>query len=581
MAGTISNLGLTFGGANSGMTSETIDKLRKADKEIMLGPTKKELETVYTKQKDFKTIKKVLEKLKNAARVFSSATTYLKRKTVSKGEGGTIKVEDGVNPQEGKIHVNTIAKKSVLESKGFLNKKTIINTSSTNQVLTLKTSGKEYKIDVTPQMTLEDLQTAINDKTGGEIRASILNTGGDNPFHLILESKKTGKASKIEASVENNSFDLSLKTIQEASDASFLYNGIEIKRDTNKIKDLYVGVEITLLKDNADINFKIEKDLGKMTEDMQNFVKAYNEAAKVLTDVTKYDDKEKTIGIFQGDSRINSIQSELNKILFSNSDSFRYKTIKNSNTKSEELVMAHDNLADYGLELTKDGFLTFKTSLFEKKIKENPEGVEKFFKGSRDVTPSVYTSKSISNLTNDFVIKKGDIKINGVEIGEVKLLSSNTKMQNAQILASAINSHTNKTGVTAKVSTNDGQIVLEDKSANTIRLEVNSNVASVVGMTSGVSSGNIKEKDGVFQKLNKVMDKMFYGANSTFTLLGDGLKKSEKRLTDELQKTIDRINAKYETMSLQFIAYNKIISGLEASFSSVKMQIQAQVAQKG
>ncbi|MGP1561175.1 MAG: flagellar filament capping protein FliD [Helicobacteraceae bacterium] len=581
MAGTISNLGLTYGGANSNLTGNTIQQLKEAEKKVLLKSAKDELEDVYKKQKDTKTIKKALEALRDAAKVFSGDLTYLKTKTTTKGEGGTVSVSDGLEPQEGKIHVNNIAKKSIVESKGFLNKDAIINPSQENKVLTLKSGGKEYKINVTPQMTLSDLQDAINTATNGAVKASIINTGGKTePYRLILESKQTGESQKIEIDKSaKNAFDLELKTIQEAKDASFIYNGVEIKRSSNKIDDLYVGVKITLLKDNADINFKVERDLGKLSEKMQAFAKAYNEAVKILHDATKYDEKAKTVGVFQGDSRINSIHSALNKILFADSDYSYQKKIK-TDGKNEEIINVRDNLAHFGFTLNKEGLLTFTPSKFEKAMSEDPKKMEKFLKGTKTITPSVYNSKPMDGFRKDFDVKTGDITINNVKIGGFTLKASNNEVQNAQVIASAINKHTKETGVTAKVNPSNGQITLEDKLANTIDLKTADYVRGRLGLEAGLYKGSVVEKEGVFKKLDSYLNSLLSGKNSTFSTLDEGLSKSEKRLTKDLQSTIDALNAKYETMSQQFLAYNKIISGLEASFASLKMQIQAQIAAK-
>ena len=581
MAGTISNLGLTYGGANSNLTGNTIQQLKEAEKKVLLKSAKDELEDVYKKQKDTKTIKKALEALRDAAKVFSGDLTYLKTKTTTKGEGGTVSVSDGLEPQEGKIHVNNIAKKSIVESKGFLNKDAIINPSQENKVLTLKSGGKEYKINVTPQMTLSDLQDAINTATNGAVKASIINTGGKTePYRLILESKQTGESQKIEIDKSaKNAFDLELKTIQEAKDASFIYNGVEIKRSSNKIDDLYVGVKITLLKDNADINFKVERDLGKLSEKMQAFAKAYNEAVKILHDATKYDEKAKTVGVFQGDSRINSIHSALNKILFADSDYSYQKKIK-TDGKNEEIINVRDNLAHFGFTLNKEGLLTFAPSKFEKAMSEDPKKMEKFLKGTKTITPSVYNSKPMDGFRRDFDVKTGDITINNVKIGGFTLKASNNEVQNAQVIASAINKHTKETGVTAKVNPSNGQITLEDKLANTIDLKTADYVRGRLGLEAGLYKGSVVEKEGVFKKLDSYLNSLLSGKNSTFSTLDEGLSKSEKRLTKDLQSTIDALNAKYETMSQQFLAYNKIISGLEASFASLKMQIQAQIAAK-
>lgn len=597
MSGTISNLGITYGGAQSSLNSDMIDKLKEADKSAMLKPTENALEDVFTQQSDYKELKTYLATLETKATYFSEELTYLERKTSSSGEGGTVTVSNGVDPQTGSIHVNQIAKQSVVESKGFPSSSSIVNTTDENQILKLKVDGEEISIDVTPKMTLEDLKYAINDASEGKVVASSLDTGGENPYKLIIRSKETGADQKIELIMEDsgtdnenadnvngeknghsetNYFDLGLNTIQEASDASFTYNGVEITRESNTIEDLYIGVKIELKKDDSDISFSVTRDLDGMQEAMQEFVDAYNEAMTFIDKITGYDSETEESGSFQGDYRVNNIQSSLNDELFAYSE----KT--------------GESMLDFGLELTKEGDLTFDSSKFNSKMNADPAAMEKFFLGGSDVTASTYTSKVVGveyvlntttvngkqvntfleqALTEDLTIPKGSIKINDIELGEINLLASNTPSQNAQILMSAINAISDETFVQASVTSSGRQIYLTEESGDRFTIKSDEDWASRIGLEEGTYVGKVDETIGIFANVESFFDRLMDGSDSTLGLLDRNLTTSEDRLTNELQNTLDRINAKYSTMTAQFSAYNGIISGYQAAFSGVQMQI--------
>ncbi len=573
----INSLGITFAGAESKLNSELIDKLKEADKTAFLAPTESALEQVKYQQDDFASLKELLTTLSDSGSVFSDELTYLKRNASASGDGAYVYADDGVDPQSGNIHINTIAKQGVVESKGFATSSTIVNTTGENQVLKLSLNGQEYKIDIVPNMTLDDLKSQITDSTDGNVIASVLDTGGDNPYKLILKSKDTGSDQNIQVIIDDEAtFDLDLTTIQEASDASFTYNGVTIQRDTNTIEDLFIGIKLELLKDNSDISFQIERDLTGMAEDMNTFVEAYNEASDFLSKITTYNEDDEEAGHFFGDYRINSIQSQLNNVLFQYIDS---KT-----------------MTDYGLSLSEYGKLTFDSTTFNEKIQEDPEGAEDFFRGGTNITPSTYTSKSIgvtytahsttvdgkqvttfieSAMSEDVTIPKGSIKINDIELGEIKLLASNTPSQNAMIVATAVNAIYDETNVHASLSANGSQIFFSDESGENFSITSSDGSAEKIGLETGTYVGKIEEFDGVFSKVDTYFENLMENSDSSLTLLETGLGNTEKRLTDETEAVLERLNSKYDLMALQFASYNSLISSYESSFQSIQMQIDA------
>lgn len=563
MAGTISNLGIGYGNKQSSLSGDLIEKLKEADKKIMLDPTKKELESVFAKQKDQKELVNLLSSLRSKGEYFASELTYLKRSTNVIGDGATVKASDGVDVRNGKIHINNIAKNSIIELGGYSSKNAVVAT--TNSTFTFKVGGKEHEIDLVGGTTLEGLKDAISEAAGDDVVASVLNTGGTDGYKIILKSKETGEDSAITIdSSASSALNITANTIQEAKDASFSVDGIEIKRASNTVTDLFSGVTVELKKDNSDVSFSISKDLSGFSDKMQAFVDEYNKAMQFIAKITKFDDKGKETGSFQGDSRINSIQSSLNSVLFQ------------SDKDNAEL-----NLANMGFELTKDGSMIFDKSKFEKALNNDPAVIEKFFMTKTEVTSSIGVGGVASPITSDTSLSKGTIKINGYEVGAINLLASNTSKQNAQLVVNAINAIKDETGVTANVIGGANQISLVDSTGKFLKIEIANGHSDVMGLKSGAYVGGKKETQGLFSKFDDYMKGLLVSQGSTLGSIESSLKSSEESLTDDLQSTIDRINAKYETMAQQFIAYNKIIAGFESQFSSIKMMIDAQVAAKG
>lgn len=115
MAGSISILGL----GSEALNADTIDKLKEADKEILLGPANRRAEENIQQREDFTTMIESLKGLQDSASIFADELSYLKRTTTYNGSGGSVMAEDGVSPQSGTIEVQQLAQRSVVQSKGF------------------------------------------------------------------------------------------------------------------------------------------------------------------------------------------------------------------------------------------------------------------------------------------------------------------------------------------------------------------------------------------------------------------------------------------------------------------------------
>jgi len=229
---------------------------------------------------------------------------------------------------------------------------------------------------------------------------------------------------------------MSFETIQDASDATFTYNGIQITRSTNTVDDLITGVTIKLTKEDSEFYFDITQDLSQMSSLMQDFVDSYNETVNLLKEATKFDSDTGEQGSFQGDARVSGIQTQLNRLLFKYEDG--------------------TSLVDYGLDTDENGVLYFDSSTFQSKMEEDPEAMEAFFKGTVDVDNATMLSQPIGvvwkdhyywegdgtisnhpdevNIQENVTIPMGDIFINGIALDAITLESTNTTSENAQVV---------------------------------------------------------------------------------------------------------------------------------------------------
>jgi flagellar hook-associated protein 2 len=87
---------------------------------------------------------------------------------------------------------------------------------------------------------------------------------------------------------------------------------------------------------------------------------------------------------------------------------------------------------------------------------------------------------------------------------------------------------------------------------------------------------NVHTEGGVFDKLNDTL-KSYLGTNGNITILGDGLRTEHKSLESNYDRSLALLNARYDTMTQQFIEYDSIISKLNNQFSSLQQQIEMAV----
>lgn len=78
---------------------------------------------------------------------------------------------------------------------------------------------------------------------------------------------------------------------------------------------------------------------------------------------------------------------------------------------------------------------------------------------------------------------------------------------------------------------------------------------------------------GVFRVLNEDLDSLVKGSNSTLKLYEQSLTRDDKRLREDRKKTMERLNARYDSMAQRFAAYDSQIAQTNNSFNSVQMMI--------
>ncbi|RAZ48265.1 flagellar filament capping protein FliD [Campylobacter hyointestinalis] len=588
--GSVSAIGV-FGKANGGektaLNDELIQKLKQTDEKQSIDPITKKITANQTKQTDLTAITTLLSSFKTSVSSLTDSSSYMAKKVSSTGSNNaTVSVANGVNAGNMSIKVNQLATKDSYQSKTFSMSNSPVLTGVDSASFNISIGDKTYTIEADKSTSLDDIAKQINEKTEGKINAKVLNVGGDNPYRLVLSSSETGKKNEIkfslyegnntaQASSSNNTEKENSKkllqalfnnieekdknvtfsdggvTLSKASDAKFNFNGIEITRSTNTIKDLQLGVTINLNKvDKSDeyTNFNITQDTETVTKSIQDMITSYNSLVNNLQVATSYNTETKASGTFQGVSEIINIKTSLNKIING----------VDSNGKS---------LQDFGISLNKDGLLTLDSVKLKDKLENDFDNFQSFFS-----TATTYTNVSTSSTgiqENASTPIKGKLKINDKEI-DIELKGSDKNAKTKELLKAITNAGV--TDIAASLDTN-GNLVLKGVGGANLKIDGEESFLQNLGLKKVDLKGSSTTTTGFFEKLKDTLNGLI-GTNGTLTNYANSLVSENKKLSTEKENTQNRINEKYERMQTQFSQYEVILNKLSNQMSTLSSMIE-------
>ena len=579
--------------ASSILTQDVIDGLKDADESVQIKPLTLKIDKNTKKQADITALTTLVSTLKTSYADVANETAMLKRTVTAAGSGSvTANVEAGVAEQTVRLSVSQLAQVDSYQSKGFKSRSETLTGITKEESLTLSVGDKSVDIKVGASTTLEDIINQINDGAGDAIKASIVNTGGENGYKMILQSKESGEKNQIKFSVKGDKadgakqvlkelgfnatetenadktgFDFTLnftgseaKQLQKAQDAKFNFNGIDITRSSNKVDDLIIGVTFNLnnvdeknsttgaLKESV---ITIGKDTDAVVKSLKSMVTAYNDLISNISTATSYDRENDVAGTLNGMSEITGIKRKLQNLFESS----------NSDGKS---------LQNFGFSFTEKGVLSVDESKLKDTISKDYEGFKSFFTNSTEYkNAGVFGSVQINTNLNDI---SGALKINGKEI-QIDLKNGDA-VKNANELVKLIND-ADIPNVKARLADN-GVLQLIGTSGKDIEIskDSDSTLLTALGLVAGTTPGSSTKKKGFFDKLGDIVTGLI-GKEGTLTNLTTSLKdkaKIVKSQKDRVQATLDK---KYAMMQKQFSTIAVQMNALENSFNSLKNTFDA------
>jgi len=271
---------------------------------------------------------------------------------------------------------------TVYTSKTYTSDTDSVNESGETQSFKISVNGTDYSMDVADGASVSDMIDAINNgeltDSNGNSLAGVSATfeDGQIKIHLADIGDISIDDTNLTTGINENTDFTNDNRVQTAQDSEFKYNGVDIQRDSNTIDDLVIGLTLTL-NSTGESTINIKQDTDTIEQEVNDFVSGYNSLVSKIQDLTKYDPDNKITGLFQNESVIKNITSDMSNMLF---NSFATQTI----TKTDKNGMEYNetinlNATDFGFTMNKTGFLDFDSSKFENMLKDNPEATEQFF----------------------------------------------------------------------------------------------------------------------------------------------------------------------------------------------------------
>jgi len=383
----VSSLGIGSGV----LTSDLIDKLRAADDASVLTPFTKKITLANQKGDAYTLLSSLMSTFKSSTVALSGSNLYQDRSIAGNTDAVTVTAKAGSDVQTFNITNVSKAEKDVWNSKNSFSSAAAAIPGLGTGTLSVTIGGTPLAIDYTPETTLNDIKTAINENAGATMTASTLQIG-DSSYSLaisadalnqaiIFSDSNTSNQTNNEHHDEHNNTSgmsllsaLNLNNIQPAKEATFNYNGISIARSTNDISDLINGVTITLNQnqaatDTATIN--ISQNVTSINSEMSKFIENYNLLTSNIRETTSSDTTAGSPGVFSTESFVKSISRNLTEMITQ--------------------VDSHGNsLINYGISIDRNGTMSLDSSIFKAKLNEDPAAMELFFSGNSS-TDGIFT----------------------------------------------------------------------------------------------------------------------------------------------------------------------------------------------
>ncbi|MBF0303377.1 MAG: flagellar filament capping protein FliD [Desulfamplus sp.] len=574
--GSISSLGV-----GSGLELQSmLEQLREVDNKPI--ETKKTKQTeLNDKVEEFNSIKSSLLSIRTKALELSLGSNFIEKKATVSGTSINATSVSGAREISHNVNVTALATSSTWASEGASSKTASIASTAGTFSYKLGQAGSTISLDISSGTTLQQLADKINnDKSNPGVIATIADTGfGDNPYKLVLSSKKTGEENRItmesqlsglkltetngagrSAPVSDNA--VTISGMEPVDISSALSNNTIVFRE--RLENGELGEEKTATI--ADGSYTNGDDLAAAMKSAMEAASANGTKFSVLfnTDTNKFT-------INEDGSNLHELQMEWGKSSAASSLGFDaetdiYKpydsilnarfTVDNIDYQRQSNNEITDVVAGINLDLKDTGSSSFKVDSDFEKVQKNLEEIISTF----------------NTLTTDMTTK-GKFDVNsgekGILFGETAVLRIDDELKS--FFSQTINtggsiSSLYDLGLETK---EDGTLSINTK---TLQKAFSSNPDDVIKFFTGDSETGT---DGIADILYDKMSE-YTGADGLMTSEIESAQTRINKMDVEIQEDTKRLDQRYESLTKQFVKLDSYMSQMKSQSSFLDMMFNTE-----
>jgi flagellar hook-associated protein 2 len=460
----MADLGAIGLGSNNALNSDLIAKLKKADEGAQLGLYERGISSDEVKLDNLSIITNSVEELKASMEELGTKENY-NAVNVSGNETIDIKVTDSSVLEDFSLEVTQKARKGIVQSNTFTD---LTSTLTTDQTFVFSIgSGADRTINFSAGDSYEDVITRLNLEAGIDVSYTKIN---DTEYRLTMASEETGVDNAINIKSETTEltaflgFSDPLNEIQTAQNSKFIYNGLEVERSDNNIKDVVPGIEFTIAQVGTN-NISLNPNSDALLSSIDNFVEKYN---TLVMDIKNSSNVENYTESLMSNSEVRGIMRSINDGLFGSS----FEDNKKFN-----------NLTDLGITSNKDGTISIGTTVDEFGDEMSLfELTENNFDDIRDLfssTDALGNSTGIMNSTFDNVLDNIVNDSNTGSLNELKnYIDSDVTRLNDQIDKTQLKLDAQYELMTKKFAAFDSLIQQSTNAFASLQMQIDQSTAS-------------------------------------------------------------------------------------------------------
>ncbi|MHC4533212.1 MAG: flagellar filament capping protein FliD [Planctomycetota bacterium] len=358
-------------------------------------------------------------------------------------------------------------------------------------------------------------------------------TLGDVPM-LLVDSSLTGPSSPT-------------VTITETTKGVMDY----ISRSSNTVDDVIYGVALHL-HDTTDANgeeLTLTRDIQSVKDKITKMVDGYNFAVEFIHEKTGYNDVLKTAGLLMGDYVVSTIKQQIRSPLITQTNGF----IEDIDTF---LTPGH-----LGLNLDREGLLSFDTNVFDEAIAEDYMGVLALIgankTGSSDSsTIEFYDAHSDYTTAGSYRIKVTYDASGNIDTASIKLSSENDSQYRAATIS-------------GNIITGDSTF---DNNSDPVYPEHSLQLtAPTTGTPSSTVYATVRVKQGFTGAIEEVLDNMLKVTTGSIQIDQKHVDNQIEALQKKIDREEDLLIKREERLIARFSRLEKNLALIQRQMSSLNL----------